>query len=421
MSSTAAATAWERPIAACSSQWEKDYTKSLEDFPFFVPDKIHGTNNYWAYMSIDNYVRNVKETLKNPPDLLTIENWLEIFRNSFEEDPNLDNYNVTRVLAVCLALTGPVALFPAMYWNNKALITTTNKTTAWIASYYWFGMLWKNRDSWFEKRQIKSTQTKLEFKKGPQESTKEKSSLKTTKGQQGGVPRNVAFQNPYSKRKERDNFVTPPQSLKNKSHMFLKKQITLNPNNINKLKDHSRKNRTFLKIKLAKVTAEAITDQEDKIATSFNNIMDRLWSIDQGALVLPWKEDSIIKPLRQTSDGAKTKDQLGKFVDRLWVEKNRNPFCHILVAHDTDKNSLFNDEKLQQWLVDNQVGLSIERIQAQWICKAGHLMGYHAQVVNTSNLADAIELHPLMRGWGPKRIRELKPKESTDQTRTKKQ
>lgn len=150
--------------------------------------------------------------------------------------------------------------------------------------------------------------------------------------------------------------------------MYLKKPITANTPATNKLKDHMRKHITFIKIKLAKVTADTITEQEEEIINSFSDIIDRLWSIDQGILIMPWKDDSTCKPLQQNSNRIKNKDQLSIYVDRLWMENNRNPFCRILIQHDSNKYDTFNDEKIQQWLTDKQLSLSIDRIQAQRLC-----------------------------------------------------
>lgn len=70
----------------------------------------------------------------------------------------------------------------------------------------------------------------------------------------------------------------------------------------------------------------------------------------------------------------------------------------MLLTHNNDKETIFNDDPLQKWLYECQLSLNIERIQSRKTGRAGHLMGFHATVANTTNLATAIESQPEMNG-----------------------
>lgn len=184
------------------------------------------------------------------------------------------------------------------------------------------------------------------------------------------------------------------------SKMFLSKPL-INPyrvRNTQKLKDYTRKHKTFVKIKLVKITAELISDQETEVIKSFRSVMEKIWELDAHAMAMAWKEESTDKPLKKNSEFPKSKEQLTKFVERLWIERTKNAYCKMLITHDEPSDKIFNDDRFQAWLYDSQLSLSIERIQARRITKAGHFMGYHALVANTTNLADAIEQQPIMRG-----------------------
>jgi hypothetical protein len=89
---------------------------------------------------------------------------------------------------------------------------------------------------------------------------------------------------------------------------------------------------------------------------------------------------------------------VSRYVDRLWIEKSKSAYCRLLASHDEDREVLFQDPPLQQWLEDSTLSLNIEPIQAHRMCKVGHLMGYHSIAVNTKTLVKSIQLQPQMKG-----------------------
>ena len=185
--------------------------------------------------------------------------------------------------------------------------------------------------------------------------------------------------------------------------MFLSKPLQttiINPyrDSVNKkLKDVSCKYRTYVKIKLAKPTTDTPDDQEQEALQSFKSIMEKLWHLDSKLTALAW-ENEADKPLRQSSTFPASRSSMERFVDRLWVQRSRPAYCRMFIAHDKEAKTIFENQNLTDWLQEMQLSCTIERIQSKQTSKIGHLMGYHATVVNLGLLADAIESQPAMQG-----------------------
>ena len=112
-----------------------------------------------------------------------------------------------------------------------------------------------------------------------------------------------------------------------KTKMFLSKPL-INPYRVKhtqKMKDYTRKHKTFGKIKLAKITSELISDQENEVLKCFRSVVDKIWELDATAIVVAWKEEATDKPLRKNSEFPKSKEQLSKYSERLWIERTKNP------------------------------------------------------------------------------------------------
>jgi hypothetical protein len=69
--------------------------------------------------------------------------------DSDNESETLADLQTIRRMAVRLALTDPVELFPTSDWKNGELNMASLSHYAWIASYWIFGAPWRNRDKWF--------------------------------------------------------------------------------------------------------------------------------------------------------------------------------------------------------------------------------------------------------------------------------
>lgn len=201
---------------------------------------------------------------------------------------------------------------------------------------------------------------------------------------------------------ETHNTPTTKEKTTSKNPLYLNKPLVINPyktKKIRKMKDHGRKHKTYVKVKFAKITTDSMAEQQEELSMCFNNIMNKVWNIDTSALILAWKDDmGTTKPLRQNSDFPKSKDQMLRYVDRLWIEKSKSAYARMIINHDLDPSKLFSDEALQLWLDDNDLSLQTERIQATKTACAGHLLRYHALACNMENLVDAIEQQALMKG-----------------------
>ena len=360
---------------------------------------------------------------------LNTADWIRIFAHVFEAQDVL-NPDISKLqrFAIRLALTDPVALFPTQSWTSGQLNDSYGGHYAWIAAYHIFGAIWKDRDEWTPSETTKQSESTIASNPPPlPEKPKRTSVLRRHKNPPSDLPAGskVGFDSSTKSTKttpaittaagtvDADNAttdpsnaidtpqVTNPYTKSKKPSMYLSKALDANPYRtakLKRLKDVGRKFRTFVKIKFAKITAEKVEDQEQEVSSCFQSIMERIWTIDPQAMLLPWKEETrTVQPLKRNSEFPKTKDTLSNYLDRLWLSRFQNPYCRVYVTHDQVATFLFDDNELQQWLEDTQLSLDIERVQARRVCCAGHLLGYHTSVANSNNLADAIEMQPLMR------------------------
>jgi hypothetical protein len=380
-------------IAMFTDEWNEisnlKFTKALK--PFLQSDIVNKTDN-----DLSDWFDSAITLMDYPADdVPTIAEWLRAYHYAFdimlgkEDDDELKTQAMmTCKMAIRFALSDPIDIFPQTYWNGSELNLIHFSTGAWSAAYLKFGAPWKDRKKWMDKR-------------FPEPITIQNKNMtsKTTKIPIQNI--HVSFKQPTTPTKEKTPTTFNSKNTKTTtSNMYPTAPLT-NPykTNITKnMKDNSRKYKTFIKLKLAKINSDNAADQEEEASTCLKNIMDKIWSIDPSALIIPWREDSIDKPLSSKKEFPRSRDQMTKFVDRIWIEKSKNAYCRMLMTHNNEREAVFNDDALQRWIYESQLSLNIERIQSRKTGRAGHLMGYHATVANTINLASAIESQPEMHG-----------------------
>ena len=381
---------WKYSIASATNQWnslDPNMTKDLQ--PFTTQELLgeYDDDKTSLKMQLEEGKEMIATDLHNAHP--TVDNWLQVILNVFADDsPELVHYTALRITFIRLALTDPVALFPATQWFNNGLSMIYEGHAAWIAAYIEFGAPWKTRDHWIEI--TKPSQLKAPPKTTPSDTLQNKKTKKKT------TKETVKFNVPSAK-PPTPNPVVPSTG----NHLFLNKPLIVNPyktKKIAKMKDYSRHHRTYVKIKLARITSENFSDQEIELTTSLKQLLHYIWTTDNTALILPWSKSSLNTPLKKGSELPKTKFDMDKYVDRIWMQKNQSAYCRMIVAHNPDPRKLFEDPQLQQCIEKSQLMLNVERIQADKLVSAGHLLGYHTTVCNCANLSDALQQHPVLQG-----------------------
>ena len=268
---------------------------------------------------------------------LSTADWILIFTRALETQDIMNNdLAKLRQMAIRLALTDPVSLFPTPSWTNGALNDTYGGHNPWVAAYLLFGAIWKDRENWFPSESPAKAPRTNNLKEPPTNTphitpTQTKtpgvllraSSLKSKNPHEPKSTSKVIFNDPNNPSIPSDDNTMhfphpndPPnpnvlQKQPKKPSMYLSKALTANPYlsaKVKRLKDVGRKFRTFIKVKFAKITAEKIPEQEMEVSQCLQQIMDRIWTIDPLAMLLPWKEESrTVQPLKKSSDFPKTR------------------------------------------------------------------------------------------------------------------
>jgi hypothetical protein len=81
---------------------------------------------------------------------LFVEDWIRLFAFALQAQ-DIQNKDVPFVtqLALRLAMTDPVKLFPSSSWENNRLTPDYHGHNAWTAAYLIFGAPWNDRNEWF--------------------------------------------------------------------------------------------------------------------------------------------------------------------------------------------------------------------------------------------------------------------------------
>ena len=225
------------------------------------------------------------------------------------------------MLSIRLSKSDPVKLFPNNYWKNHKLLLDK------LATYLRYGSSFKNREFFttVPEKYTKSTQSTLTswtntpttsaLKRNKPES-KYKSSVvfldkapeelgpnvkdPVTEKDPNPVDNPTPIAMDIADPNDGPPMVNPSQDnehdstrigARRKTKMFLSKPL-INPYRVKhtqKMKDSTRKHKTFVKIKLAKITSELISDQENEVLKCFRSVMDKIWELDATAIVVAWK------------------------------------------------------------------------------------------------------------------------------------
>ena len=403
---------WRIPIKPTTAAWLKIDKALWKDLNPFITQELLDVDGDLDGSSLDaklaighNLITGGTQKDKNP----SVANWQQVIHDSFVNiEPVFIDYATMRTVILRFALTDPVKLFTTKHWFNDGLTQVMDSHNLWIATYLTFGAPWKDREFWHRlKSPVKIIDNPYGKKKQEKKSVgfKEGDDNKTT------------------------DRASPKSTNANYNSMFLRKPLVSNPIKkqvLQKTKDYTRNYRTYVKIRLSQVTCESYSEQEMEISASFRQIMNHLWTIDNTVIVLPWKREEAFSPVRKGNDFPRTKSDVEKYVDRLWMEKHKSAYCRLLLAHNKNRTNLFEDPQLQSWISSSQLMLQVERIQAHNLSKAGHLLGYHSTVCNCNNLADAIQQHPLMSGYSVEVRSEFitfnaarRPAKESERTKTK--
>jgi hypothetical protein len=411
---------WSLPIKAAEALWYVDPVWATEK-PFTRQDLDSNQSEYDESLEFDvaiamMYVANEEGTSS------TVAQWIRTYAYAFSLDEDRDegndrDFKTIRLLAVRLALSDPVNLFPSSSWKNGELTNNEDMHIAWMASYVVFGAPWKNRVNWFEttapptrKSKRKSIGTpsstspkSVEFSLNTDTSHPYKNSSTTKKSTASTdiVPHDTT-QSPFTPSPLSQSIVaTSPTAFAAAGRsMYLSKELKTNPRltaRVANMKDFGRKFRTYVKLKFAKFSSDAQFEQAEELAANFKSLLDKIWTIDSSTILLAWKDGAVSKPIKFRSELPKTKEGLSVYVESLWMQKGRSAYCRALMAHDLPVLTLFHDHGLQSWLEEFDLAIAVERIQAKRICNVGHLLGYHATTANLENLAEAIQMQPVMQ------------------------
>ena len=160
----------------------------------------------------------------------------------------------------------------------------------------------------------------------------------------------------------------------------------------------TRRYKTYVKVRLAKVKTDATGDAE--AVQSFVTVANSLLKLDPRIVIHPWGAKAnynFAKPITKNSAKPTTKENLYNYVDRIFIRENSFPYVRMLTSHDVHRTEL-SSETFTTNIRDQGINLWIDAIQAETIKTAGWLLGSHPEILNTKDFATILQQHPLLKG-----------------------
>jgi hypothetical protein len=146
---------WLLPIAIATDLWSRNHDWACE-VPY-TTIKLDG-KKYEYEESLEYHIQIGQIFTSEPTDATTIDSWIQVMAYALDvgeqTNPTVDagtyhELKIIRRMAVRLALSDPVELFPSSSWKNGELNPDLQSHRVWTASYLIFGAPWKTRENWF--------------------------------------------------------------------------------------------------------------------------------------------------------------------------------------------------------------------------------------------------------------------------------
>ena len=234
----------------------------------------------------------------------SVDDWISVFSKAFDEETQLaqtSNGNKLRKFAIRMAVSNPRSLFEASVWEGHVL-WSRHDTGIWSASYDIFGAPWNKLEESVSKKRAAKDQTPESEDSTTYElgttttntanvtnttTTNMTTTTTTNESPQTNTDSTTTNKSPATNTDNPKNPLEPPFKLFI-SRAPVKKATKIKLNLINP--ENKRKNTTFCKIKLPRITKESILEGSIELVASFNTMARRLIHLDSSMIILPWED-----------------------------------------------------------------------------------------------------------------------------------
>jgi hypothetical protein len=153
-----------------------------------------------------------------------------------------------------------------------------------------------------------------------------------------------------------------------------------------------RKYNGYYKVKLPATVNEFGIKAVEETTLHFSKLTEIIWSIDKKAEVLPWYDNTALKPLIKGSSELKTKEQLNRYTPNVYIAQGKNTWLRFHIAHDVAKDKFIETEEF----TNAKLQVSYDKVQAQKTSIWGWMLGGIPESANLNDMKEACENHPLL-------------------------
>lgn len=344
--------------------------------------------------SLDLILQQGNTLLGVAPDVfLFADDWNKLFQRLFETTTDISRSmgDTLCMFGLRLAKTPPKDIFAAPEWilrdQVKIGLRSTALAEAWTGAYMYFGAPWKTSAT-FPDYLSNNTPPTAKFD----------SSLMITDTDSDDDLDDHTSSKTAAKDNRKDG--SKKKTIGFTRQMFIQKEkITVDPTKKSKKKkwNESRKFRSFIKIRTAKLKTDNRMDQETEFLEIMQETCTKLWALDPKLVVYPWKkglEDG--KPIQAGKAFPSNRDAFAEFTERIFLKRGENVWIRLHLGHNKSIAALKEDKLLDHFRQKDMVVYK-DNLQVKTTAKAGWLLGSHVTVLNPRDLEEALSLLPEMK------------------------
>jgi hypothetical protein len=345
---------------------KKEFTRA--ERKGYTKDSVFGEDD-----SLHDAVKMGKTLLEAPPagQAIAVENWANLLDQVFHseqavQDPKAKHFRRTALRCIN---TDPIDAFEGA-WDNNDQLHSNDYTNLWITSFNMLG-----GDLWRDRRKNSSGSTTSSTKDDQSVATEPGSNksfaqVASTPPRPNQVRIAPVFVNPYISR--------PITKKKSTQQVKLDRKFT-----------------TFFKLRLPKIQTSTMQDQEIEVLTMVQKVFEKIWQLDSSFYVRQWN-DGGRNTISKKGCFPLSRDTLEEYVDRIWIERSKNPWLRFIACHNIEAES-FEKESIKVWMKNQGCNLYKDKLQCRSPSRVGFLLGYHPQAVNGQHLASALEMMPQLK------------------------
>ena len=155
---------------------------------------------------------------------------------------------------------------------------------------------------------------------------------------------------------------------------------------------------TYCKVRLSSIEQAEPHAQAKEAVSLLSDLIQCVRQYDKSAALLQFRggANTAKKTLRPEMLFPTTKTGWLPYLDRLWLQQGKYPYCRLKLLHNEPFDTIETDD-FTNWLKDRDMLFHREKIQSHEVKKVGFLVGVHSKAINVNHLKDALKTYESLK------------------------